>query len=271
MKKVLSLCLIGVLLAVVGCIDYQETITLNDDGSGTINIRYAINKAYLDQAAQFGEGEDSESYDEMDEMPSEDEIREQLEMTESSVKLVSFEESETEKWRIWAMEFSFEKLSDFNEIGQALADEEDYDSSDEPQRSYVKQPDGMWLFAHSLSGGGDAGEFELDEVYDETDMPSDSEFAEAMKQMQEAMGEYSDESEEEGDDEEMPEADSAMAALAEGMEMMFSGAAEAKLKLTVTFPGKIVETNATSVEGKTAVWEASLLSMPPEMTAKVEH
>ena len=271
MKKVLSLCLIGVLLAVAGCIDYQETVTLNSDGSGTINIRYAISKAYLDQAAQFGDSEDSASHDEMDDMPSENEIREQLEMTESSVKLVSFEESENEEWRIWAMEFSFEKLSDFDEIGQALADEEDYDSGDEPQRSYVKQPDGTWLFAHSLSGVGGAGGFESDEGYEDTDMPSDSEYAEAMKQMQEAMSEDSDESEEGVDDEDMPDADSVMAEFAKGMEMMFSSAAEAKMTLTVHFPGKIVESNATKVEGNTAIWETSLLTAPSEMTAKVKH
>jgi hypothetical protein len=264
MKKILSVCLIALLLALIaGCIDYQETITLNSDGSGTINIRYAISKAYLDQAAQPGEGEDSGSYDEMDEMPSEDEIREQLEMTESSVELVSFEESETEEWRIWAMEFSFEKLSDFDEIGNALSDEENYDPDDEPQRSYVKQPDGTWLFTHSLGGAGGAGGFEFDEGYEDSDMPSDSEYAEAT-------GEASDESEDKVDDDEMPEADSLMAAFAESMKMMFSGAAEAKLKLTVHFPGKILESNATSVEGNTAVWEASLMSMPSEMTAQVK-
>ena len=271
MKRVILLCVIGVLFAVAGCIDYQETITLNTDGSGSIVIRYALDKATLEQAEEFGDSVSSESDDDSDELPSEAEIREQIKTVNSSVKLVSYEETETEEWRVWNMEFTFDKLSDFDQLGGALAGEQEADSSNEPQRSYAKQPDDTWVFSHSLGGSGDTGGFQFEEGAQETDTPSDSEYAEAMRQMQEAMSEYSEESEGEGEAEEMAEADSAMEEFAKGMEMMFSSAAEAKLTLTVHFPGKIVESNATRVDGNTAVWEASLFDMPPEMTAKVEH
>jgi len=263
-KNVLLLFVVGALLALAGCIDYQETITL------TIMIRYALDKTYLDEAEQFEDSVEAESYDESDEIPSEADIREQIETTNSNVKLISFEETETDKWRIWNMKFSFEKLSDFDQLEEALAGEEESGSGEGPERSYVKQPDGTWLFTHSMGGSEDTEGFQFDEYDQEMDAPSDSESAEAKRQMQEAMSEYSDESEEDEDSEEMTDADSAMSEFAESMQMMLSGAAEAKMTLTVQFPSRIVESNATRVEENTAVWEASLYDTPPKMTAKVK-
>jgi hypothetical protein len=267
MKRAMLAFAVGVLISLAGCIDYQETITLADDGSGTIKIRYALDKQFMDEAEQWEDSTKDETYEGSDEIPSEAEIRERIESTGSSVKLLSYEESENEKWRIWDMEFSFGDLADFDRLGKAISEEESAESGTEPERSYSRQPDGTWLFVHRFGGGGES--WESGDV--DHEMPSDSEFAEAMRQMEEEMREYSEDDEGSEPPDDSAGFDDVMKELAEGMEMMFSGAAEAKMTLTVRFPGKIIESNATRVEGNTAIWESSMFDAPPKMTAKVEH
>jgi hypothetical protein len=272
MRSALLAILAGCVLVFAGCIDYQETITLNDDGSGTIAIRYAMDKEFLAQTEQFA---DSTSEDES-EIPSEEEIRESIKSTKTSVELISYKESEDEKWKIWEMEFSFDRLSDFDRLGMELSEEGYTEGSSEPQRKYEKQPDGTWLFSYKMGSAG----FGSDGSEDDMMMPSDSAYAEAMRQMQESMEEY------EGDDEytesdyeydeesEMPDTamdfDDAMEQFAAGMQQMMAGASEAKIKMTVNFPGKVTESNATKVEGNTAVWEAGLMDAPESMTATIK-
>jgi len=58
---------------------------------------------------------------------------------------------------------------------------------------------------------------------------------------------------------------------------MEADAAKRRIHFSVTFPGKIIESNATRVEGKTAIWEYKLSEMQklegrlPELTARVRH
>jgi len=46
-----------------------------------------------------------------------------------------------------------------------------------------------------------------------------------------------------------------MEEFAAAMEQMMAALQNMKVKITVTLPGKIVESNATKIEGNTAIWE----------------
>jgi len=295
MKRAMLILVPAILLLIAGCIDYEETLTLNADGSGTLKIHYGIEKAMMAQLDSMGQGFESEeesSESEDREVWTKGEIEEALAGTDGSVKLLSYSESEDEQWKNVDMEFSFENLADFQSIATQLELTEEMNPESAEQWSYEKQPDGMWLFKRSF--GEDSGEAgfdyspsgETDEAYDPEAM------AKAMEEMKEAMKdmEDDDESSEDGDMEEMhggdadPDAEmdveidmeQMMEGFAAGMQAMSEGMKNAKLRIEVTFPGEIVESNATEVKGNTAIWEyaGEALMMgggPPEITAKVRH
>jgi len=284
--------LVVALIMVGGCIDYQETLKFNEDGSGTLKIRYALDKQYLNEMEQMGGEmgtEQSEEPEDADEdMWTREEIEEALKMEDTGVELIGYEVSEDEEWEIWVIEFSFDKLADFEMLSRTLSAEGDEDSDEaDINRSYARQDDGTWLYKHDFGGGvdGEDGSSQFDMSYmgsgdsSSEDMPTAEELAEAMKQMQEAMQEYSDEDAEGGDanpeagaqKEQMEEATQNMFS---GLESMFAGMENARVKVTAEFPGKIIESNATSVDGNTATWEyrgkAVIHDDIPVMTAKIQ-
>jgi len=291
-SRCLLMALVVALIMVGGCIDYQETLKFNEDGSGTLKIRYALDKQYLNEMEQMGGEmgtEQSEEPEDADEdMWTREEIEEALKMEDTGVELIGYEVSEDEEWEIWVIEFSFDKLADFEMLSRTLSAEGDEDSDEaDINRSYARQDDGTWLYKHDFGGGvdGEDGSSQFDMSYmgsgdsSSEDMPTAEELAEAMKQMQEAMQEYSDEDAEGGDanpeagaqKEQMEEATQNMFS---GLESMFAGMENARVKVTAEFPGKIIESNATSVDGNTATWEyrgkAVIHDDIPVMTAKIQ-
>jgi hypothetical protein len=82
----------------------------------------------------------------------------------------------------------------------------------------------------------------------------------------------SGDSEDAGDD--MEEFGKAMEQMGQMMQAMTEAAQKSSLTFTVTFPGKIVESNATRVEGNTATWEYKLADLEgeqePVMTARIK-
>jgi len=293
MQRVALIALLAVLVVLGGCIDYQETISFNPDGSGTLKIRYALDKQYMDQMEQMSasmstgdeeEGEEPESAD--DEMWTREQIEEALAGNDAGVELIDYSVGEEDGWKVWQMEFSFKNLADFQDATRNLLDESESEAGESDlDRSYTEQDDGTWLYMYDMGGGGDSEDLDLSGMdmseEDSMEMPNAEEMAEAMKQMQEAMKEYS----QEGDDvmggdanpeegEKQEQMDEAMENLGEGLESMFAGMGKASVKITATFPGKIIESNATSVEGNTATWEykgqALMTSGVPMLTAKVQ-
>ncbi|MFH1893888.1 MAG: hypothetical protein ABIK83_14545 [Candidatus Zixiibacteriota bacterium] len=292
MSRCLLMALVVALIMVGGCIDYQETLKFNEDGSGTLKIRYALDKQYLNEMEQMGEkmgGEESEEPENADEdMWTREEIEEALKVEDTGVELIGYEASEDEEWKIWVIEFSFDNLADFEMLSRSLNAEADEDGEQaDIDRSYTRQDDGTWLYQHDFGGGmgeeGGSSQFDTSDMdsddSDAEDMPTAEELAEAMKQMQEAMQEYSDE-DEEGEDanpeagEQEEQMEEAMQNLSSGLESMFAGMENARVKVTAEFPGKIIESNATSVDGNTATWEfrgkAVIHDDIPMMTAKVQ-
>ncbi|MBN1827202.1 MAG: hypothetical protein JW958_13170 [Candidatus Eisenbacteria bacterium] len=260
MRRVTAVLAAALLAVAAGCMDYDETIDLNKDGSGTIEIRMAMDKeAYQDMrdlAEQFGEEQDDMLAD-----LSESDIRARLEEGGSQAKLLRYEESEEGSDRVWEMAFSFEKPEDLAHVGMT-------GDGDASAFTFTPRADGKWVYARALGAG--AGDVSLGED-DSGGMPEGMEdfdpesfdpeqMQEAMKALGEAMADMEEMMSEE-DMEEMSRSMEALGTMGKHAERMEGEMEHRVFRFTVRFPGKVIESNATRVDGKTAVWEYKLADM----------
>lgn len=116
------LCVIALAIAVTGCIKVDQTLTLNKDGSGILDIRYGMSEqaiAQLEAMEKMGEaiqesgGEpiDMESDTPFDLDFDEAQVREEFESKQlEGVELVSAESKTADGWRYMALKVSFDNL-----------------------------------------------------------------------------------------------------------------------------------------------------------------
>lgn len=252
-KKVPGMVLCTVLFCFAGCLDYEEVLVLNADGSATIQMKYAVDKVYLDQMKAMYEQmaqymPDMEvPGDPADLMFDKAHIDQSLAAENSGITLLNYEVSSTDKAQIWNMGFAIADINNIEALDKALSPQEDqyeqYEESEpvEEQPLLTKQDDGTLLFYRSIGddiasgdlgfGGDEEGDYQGEE-YDDSDDPLSNALGE---QLEEELGQF-----------------------VEGLDDIADGMRDHKLKFTVTFPGEIIESNATSVDGNTAVWEYSL-------------
>ncbi|UCD64157.1 MAG: hypothetical protein JSW34_01605 [Candidatus Zixiibacteriota bacterium] len=261
MKRILAVVALLTLSVMCGCFDYEENLVLNKDGSGSIQMHYAVDKSYLDQMKNMYE-QMAASMPELDvpddpseTMFNESRIRETLAMERSGVTLDHYEISETETSKVWDMKFSFGDINDLAVLDKALSPEEEYESEEsreqeEDEPFLVKQPDGTLLYLRPVADDSDEDQGYGDDHY------SADEYADYDESYTtEYEGEYDDNSYagqlgkeiEQGVDQWVGE-----------MEAMTEGMADRTIRFVITFPGEILESNAAEVDGKTAVWEYKL-------------
>lgn len=283
MKRIILSSAAGVLLCLAGCIDYEETLTLNADGSGSVKMHFAIDKAFVNDMKATSPTE----VDSADNEPlcTEEEMRATLESMNSGLELIGYKETETEKMVAYDVELKFADYDDFKDLESACPNEA-YGSGDGWQFAYDEQPDGTWLFSRQFQGQGsmEDGAMPGDEMTEE-------EYAAMMDEMQnqsedagEAEAEEPDDTNPESEDEEAQgpsdeaneqaakEFEETMQKLAAGMQRMEEDAKSHKIKLVVKLPGEVVQSNATKVEGRTVTWEYTLDKMqeaPETFTATV--
>ncbi|MBU1317576.1 MAG: hypothetical protein KKG33_05490 [candidate division Zixibacteria bacterium] len=274
----LALVALAAALAVFGgCIDYQETISLNADGSGTLKIRHALDSQYMDlmrQALASWEAED-DNVPEKSEVKS-DEIwtRQQIQKAlkcNHCVELMDYDINDEGRWRVWSMEFSFKDISGVEGLLRSLNEESVSERGlADMKRSFTKQTDGSWLFQHSLGthreGGLESSDISGIEMHQEDSMgiPADEEMAGLIDRFEEATEDDShDVYDQQGEDAKkeqnrLPEdKDSAAQAWDSLLNSLPAEIDKTHIKITATFSGEIVKSNATSIEGNTAVWEFS--------------
>lgn len=254
-------------VAMMGCFDYQEFMVLNKDGSGTLEMRLAMDMAMIEgmeaMAESFGAEEVEEPVEE-EEFISKNNIEKYLKENDAGVKLLSYEELEEEGMKVWKIKYSFEDLNSIHHITGSL--NEDFDQMDDfaedepaaeeedddtPELSFAQQDDGTWLFERGMDTGdqmpgmgmeGDMGMMDDTGDVDYEEEPYDDQPAEEEEEMS-------------GDD------TTAMGDFAKQMEEMSRMMSKVGVKLTVQFPGEVVESNATKVEGNTATWEYKMSEM----------
>ena len=263
MKRALLFALGAILALSIGCIDYDEFLKLNKDGSGHIRMRMAIEKATYEMlqgmAESFGEGEAPMG------ATDKQRIEKVLKERKSNAKLEKYVEKDEGDDRVWEMEFSFQNTNDLVDIGYAL--DESQTSDDEVPFSFEKQADGTWLYRRTLdtdesggdmsggptigmgdaSGVGDApGTGGMPQILGEEIDPDNFNAEEFAAQLQEQMGEM------------MKSMEDLQKTMEEQEARMEAESKDRYVRFTVEFPGDVIESNATRVDGKKAIWEYPL-------------
>lgn len=301
MKNVIILFMAALLLMLAGCYQYEEHLTINDDGSGILKIHFVVSTEYVSEMRAMFDAADKEIPQDEGEIFSMNTIfdraaiEKNLEAGNCGLKLTGYNMVETEDTTAWDMEFAMadvNKVYDLNEAlypEKSLSDAYDDEDAEEPEIPAVfsKQDDGTWKYLRYLdnvAAANDAGDeemYNLDFDYN-YDYPADSENIYGMTEESVYDSELTPEDsqmifEEAGDilyDSAMSEMsnDSMQAFMDDFMEMT-QALLQFKMKFIVTFPGKIVDSNADEVNGNTATWE---LGMPdvnngiPSMQATIQ-
>lgn len=205
--------IVVLLLATAGCIKLDQTLTLNQDGSGNLAIRYGMSEQTIAQleameqmSRSMGEGIDMEqdSPFEFDE----ETLRREFEAEKpAGVELVSVRSEVVDGWKYVALEIAFEDV-------RALKKTKIFEGS---QLSISRNDDGSYTLLQKS-----AGEQDVDA----------------------------------GD----PRMQQQLAA-------MFAGL---RIANAVIVPGDIIETNATSVDGRRAAWVFAI-DEDPDVIAKLQQ
>ncbi|UCG62351.1 MAG: hypothetical protein JSV52_03435 [Candidatus Zixiibacteriota bacterium] len=269
-KAAAALFVMLVLVILGGCIDYEEHLVLNRDGSGTIQMKYAVDKAYLNQLKEMYE-QMAQAVPEMDipDDPSETmfdkaHIETVLSDENSRVKLVHYEKSENENSQLWDMKFAFQDINNIEYLGDALSPEDEYeneygddnrDADEEVIHMLVKQDDGTLLFYRPLDDYNSGREDE-ELYYDDYGDDYGDDYSDYDEVNGGAMGELGQQM-----DEGVRQLGDHITRVAEGME-------NHDIVFRVTFPGDILESNATRVEGRTAIWQYKLGELNGEIPAQ---
>lgn len=274
------------LAGLAGCIDYEENIIINRDGSGTIETRYTIEKKYFEllgpmyyQLDEANEGNPS-MIDSIKQLFGRQAIEKTLAARGAVVILEGYESSETEENLIYNLKFSFADLNQAAFLISGAAPTQNADTAVTMPPIFSKQPDGAWLYQRPLVNteqGESESEWtpseaelaEIEEIYDTTlAVPIDSAFGEyesggQLEMTEESVAsEYEDSTFLQSDSgdlsakaiDSIEDFDDFAAAMREMNERM----ARHKIRLSIQFPGTIIESNATQVKGNKAVWEYKL-------------
>lgn len=128
MKRILITAVIVFCLMIVGCIKYDQEITLNKDGSGTVALHYAMSQAMVQQmeamasmASQMGEeakGGKGETKMSMDNLSFEEEKvkGEFSRLKDHGITLQSSRSYDKEGWRHMEVKFHFKDVSKLKHV-----------------------------------------------------------------------------------------------------------------------------------------------------------
>lgn len=139
-------------LALTGCIKVEQTLSLDANGSGTIEFTYGMAEASLAQMkamteSMMAEGEEGDA----DTMPfafDEEDVREQFKEYEpDGVTLLSVKQETRDGWKYTRMKVRFETLAGLGQTG-FLADR---------GFSLLKNAEGNYVFTQAASGNGNEG------------------------------------------------------------------------------------------------------------------
>jgi hypothetical protein len=263
-------------LFIAGCIDYEETLELNADGSGTMAMNVTIYKKYFDAMSEMmgSLSADSVKDSAMFKLFTREDMEKKIKEHKSTVKLLDFKEQLTDSTVVYNLKYSFKDLQEMLKIsgqmgknemmggaGSESVSEEASEPAAKPEITFSKDKSGQWQYARGFEAA-EMGEMMLpsedstkpQEASLDTVKTVDSlgkPLAEAVDTLMEQMG-------------------SAMAGM---KDMMMKAFADRKMRMTVKFPGTVMTSNATSTNGNTAVWEYKFTDMakaPKQLQATIK-
>ncbi len=269
MKRMLFLTL-ALLCAMViaGCIDYDETLELNADGSGTMTTHFSIYKKAFEALAAMGEPvpEDSAQGESLFPVIERANIEEKLKNYKGNVQLLDFKQTENDSVLSYDIKYSFKNLQDMLEISENLGkddvrDEASAEPSSTPKITFDKDESGQWQYTRGFQAA-EMGEMIMPTEDSSTQESAVTSSTEAVDSTAEPMAQALDTA--------MSQMGTMMTSMADMMSQAFG---DHKVRMTVKFPGTVAESNATSVKGNTAVWEYKFIDMakaPKQLKATIK-
>jgi uncharacterized lipoprotein YehR (DUF1307 family) len=255
----LTLALLCALL-IAGCIDYEETLELNADGSGTMGMHLTV---YIKEIAAIDEMMGSYSEDSTQDTATitlftREELEKKLKDRKSTVKLLDFKEQRSESTLVYDFKYAFTNLQEMLEISEQMGKNEMMvepgsepggEPESAPEITFRKDKSGQWQYAREFEAASMGGMMPAAEDTTKPENPS-LETAESTDSLVEPLVEAVD------------TMMAAMGSMMTGMaDMMTKAFANHKMRMTVKFPGTVVESNATSTNGNMAVWEYKFTDM----------
>lgn len=237
-KNVWLLLVLVAALFAAGCFDYSEQMVLNADGSGTLRQHMVMYKDGFDALEQMMDSfaPDSAQDTSMFSFVKRVDVEKKLAKVKG-VKLIDFQESQTDSTATYDIKYSFTDLSAMMTITSDWG-ESDMVESMAPEKvvSFTKESSGGWKYTREFG---------------------DSSMNNFMNPGFDAAAD--EESEDEADSAEAADPFGEMGKMME--KMMMQAFANRKVKVTVKFPGQVVKSNATKVDGAEATWEYKLVDM----------
>ncbi len=305
MRRLITLLLVGLFAITSGCLDYSEKLIIKKNGGGSMSVRISVDKEARAQAEEMADnmasafGDMGGAPQEMDDPFSsldEDRVRARLKEKGSKAKLKSYKKYDKGGDEVIEMEVSFPNGDALSDLAYALSDDDD--SSAEIPFTYEKGSDGLWHYSRNQDS--DESDFSMNDAPPGAmpggmpdmggmgggrEMPNIPGLPQGMDPSK--IAEMSDE-------ERQKMVDDMMAGLQESMQKMQAGQGDMeanfnqmkakaeesmegrKIRFEVHFPGKVVDSNATSVKGGVAIWEYPLSdvqhnAMPDEFYATVKQ
>jgi uncharacterized lipoprotein YehR (DUF1307 family) len=281
MKRFLPLTLALVCaLFIAGCIDYDETLELNADGSGTMGMHLAV---YIKELEAIDEMMGSVSEDSTQDTATvtlftREDLEKKLKEHKSTVRLIDFKEQRSESTLVYDFKYSFKDLQEMlkiseqmgknemmggqeSELGSEQESEPSGASESVPEIAFRKDKSGQWQYER---------EFQAASMGEMMPPAADSTMAESPGLDSAEAGDSLTEPLVEAIDTMVAQMGTMMTGMAE---MMTKAFANHKMRMTVKFPGTVVESNATSTNGNTAVWEYKFTDMakaPKQFKATVK-
>ncbi len=259
-KLMMGLILSCLALFACGCIDYSELLEINADGTGTMRLQMVMHKSYFEGLMALAEMSDStaDMPDSVFGFMKRKDLEEKAKTSNGKVKLVDFKEIISDSTIAYDIKYAFTDLQEMLAIsGDVGQDESMAAPRFKREVKFVKESSGNWSYSREL-GDSTMNPFQQPPTGQEA-AEVDPEPATAEDSLAEGMAE--------GMAQGMQDMGDAM------MQMLEGAFAGRKVKLAVKFPGDIIESNATSTEGRTATWEYAFMDLfkaPPKLTAVVK-
>lgn len=263
-------------LFIAGCIDYEETLELNADGSGTMAMNVTVYKKYFDAMSEMMGSSSADSVPDsaMYKLFTREDLEKQLEERKIAVTLLDFKEQLTDSTIVYDVKYAFKDLEQMLEVSENMGKSEmmgesggeyvgelEGEPAPEPKITFNKDKSGQWEFVRKF-GAAELGDMILP---DEDSSKSESASQDTAKSTDSLGGPLA---------EAVDTMVSQMGSMMTGMtDMMTKAFANHGMRLTVKFPGAVVESNATSIKGNTAVWEYKFTDMrkaPAELQATIK-
>jgi uncharacterized lipoprotein YehR (DUF1307 family) len=263
-------------LFIAGCIDYEETLELNADGSGTMAMHVTIYKKYFEAMSAMTGSSSADSVQDsaMFKLFTREDMEAKIKEHKSTVKLLNFKEQLTDSTVVYDLKYAFNDLQEMlrisgqmgkNEMmggpGSESVSEQAGEPNGKPEITFRKEKSGQWQYTRGFAAA-EMGEMMLPAEDSAKPQKANLDTAKSTDSLAEPLTEAIDTT--------MAQMGSVMAGMKEMMEKAF---ADRKMRMTVKFPGTVVTSNATSKSGNTAVWEYKFTDMakaPKQLEATIK-